>query len=357
VLDNVLTDMQCIKSAGVRAAQTIKDLLTLGRQGRSPKESLDLNRIVEEGLADPLRLIGKAHPSIEIMRELHPGRLVIMAAEAHVTRAVTNLVNNAVEAIGPNLGSVVIRTGFVELTAALSGYETIPPGEYATVSISDSGTGIAAGEIERVFEPFFSRKRVDEQRGSGLGLAIVHGVAKEHEGFVDLTSVPGKGTTFTLYFPLTSTPSRVESVPPSAPRGPARILVIDDDPIQGRTARRVLKHLGYDVDVVESGARAIEMLLGPESSSRRYDLLLLDVMLNEELDGLQVLRRIRQELPGQKAVIASGQTERGRAEADLKLGISWLAKPYTTEGLTKAMGAALAVPERTSWSGRRASGG
>jgi DNA-binding LacI/PurR family transcriptional regulator/signal transduction histidine kinase/CheY-like chemotaxis protein len=357
VLGNLLTDMQCIKSAGVRAAQTIKDLLTLGRQGRAPKESLDLNRIVEEGLADPLRLIGRAHPLIEIRRELHPERLDIMAAEAHVTRAVTNLVNNAVEAIGPNLGSVAIVTGFVRLSEALSGYETILPGEYATVSVSDSGAGIARGEIERVFEPFFSRKRVGEQSGSGLGLAIVHGVAKEHEGFVDLRSAPGQGTTFTLYFPLTNTPSRVESVPPSAPRGPARILVIDDDPIQGRTARRVLKHLGYDVDVVESGARALEILLGPESNSVRYDLLLLDVMLNEELDGLQILRRVRQELPRQKAVIASGQTERGRAEEDLKLGISWLAKPYTTEGLTKAMATALDVPERSSWSGRRASSG
>jgi signal transduction histidine kinase/ActR/RegA family two-component response regulator len=357
VLGHVLSDMQCIKSAGLRAAQTIKDLLTLGRQGKAPKESLDLNRVVAEGLADPLRLLAKANPSVEIALELHGEPLVILAAEAHITRAVTNLASNAAEAIGPNSGRVVIRTGLARLTEAVSGYEIIAPGDYATVSISDTGSGIPVGEIERVFEPFFSRKPVGEQSGSGLGLAIVHGVAKEHEGFVDLASKPGQGTTFTLYFPLTNLPSRVESVPPSAPRGPARILVIDDDPIQGRTARRVLKHLGYDVDVVESGARALEMLLGLESSRSRYDLLLLDVMLNEELDGLQILRRIRRELPEQKCVIASGQAERGRADEDLKVGVSWLAKPYTTETLTKAMATALSEADRAPWSGRRVSGG
>jgi CheY-like chemotaxis protein len=349
--------MQCIKSAGVRAAQTIKDLLTLGRQGRSPKESLDLNRIVEQGLADPLRRLGKVSPSLEVTLELATGSLVILAAEAHVTRAVTNLVSNAAEAIGTGPGRLVIRTGLARLADPLMGYETVPPGEYATVSVSDTGAGIPAGEIERVFEPFFSRKRVGEQSGSGLGLAIVHGVAKEHEGFVDLTSAPGKGTTFTLYFPLTSAPSRVDSVAPSLVRGPARILVVDDDPIQGRTARRVLKHLGYEVDVVESGARALELLLGPAPNRVKYDLLLLDVMLNEQLDGLQVLRRIRQALPEQKAVVASGQAERGRADEDLKLGVSWLAKPYTTEGLTKAMAAALSEPEQTApWPERQVSG-
>jgi len=262
--------------------------------------------------------------------------MVVVASDAHVARAVTNLVRNAAEAI-PLRGEIVIRTRAVELTSEHYGYEAIPPGSYAAVSISDTGHGIPQGELARVFEPFFSNKRVGERSGSGLGLAIVHGVSKEHDGFVDLTSGAGRGTTFTLYFPRAVGPSRVKSVPPIASRGSARILVVDDDPIQGRTAHRVLTHLGYDTDVMESGARALELLEDP-GVARRYDVLLRDVMLNEELDGWQVLDRIRKLDPEQRAVLASGRSSR---RDPLARGVSWVAKPYTLEGLSKAIEATL----------------
>jgi len=145
--------------------------------------------------------------------ELGPESLVMVASDAHVARAITNLVRNAAEAITER-GEVVVRTAAVDLTDEHSGYEAIPPGRYATVSVADSGGGIPAAELGRVFEPFFSGKRVGDRSGSGLGLAIVHGVAKEHDGFVDLTSTLGHGTTFTLYFPRAAGPSRAKSVPP-----------------------------------------------------------------------------------------------------------------------------------------------
>lgn len=336
LLDGVSADIRCIKSAGVRAAQTIKDLLTLGRQGHAHKEALDLNQIVSSGLRDPLRLLEKEYPGVSVRLELGSEALVVVASDAHIARAVSNLVHNAAEAT-PARGEIVVRTRAVDLTVEHYGYEAIPPGRYATVSVSDTGHGIPQAELARVFEPFFSNKRVGERSGSGLGLAIVHGVAKEHEGFVDLTSRTGRGTTFTLYFPRAVGPSRVKSVPPIASRGSARILVVDDDPIQGRTAHRVLTHLGYDTDVMESGARALALLEAP-GQSRRYDVLLLDVMLNEELDGWQLLDRIRQLEPDQRAVLASGRSAR---RDPLARGVSWVAKPYTLEGLSKAIEATL----------------
>lgn len=336
VLDAVSADIRCIKSAGIRAAQTIKDLLTLGRQGHAHKELLDLGRVVSSGLRDPIRLLEKEYPGIRVMLELGAAPLVVVGSEAHLARAVTNLVRNAAEAIDDS-GDIVVRTGAVHFTAEHSGYEVIPPGSYATISVSDTGSGIPGVELGRVFEPFFSKKRVGERSGSGLGLAIVHGVAKEHDGFVDLTSELGRGTTFTLYFPRTVGPSREKSVPPAPSRGSARILVVDDDPIQGRTAHRVLTYLGYDTDVMESGARALE-LLRHTSGDRRYDVLLLDVMLNEELDGFQILERVRALDPGQRAVLASG---RATHKNDLDDGVSWVAKPYTIEGLSKAIEATL----------------
>jgi DNA-binding LacI/PurR family transcriptional regulator/signal transduction histidine kinase/ActR/RegA family two-component response regulator len=343
VLETVREDMETIKSAGLRAAQTIKDLLTLGRQGRTPKESLDLNRVAELELANTLRSLAKDHPAVRIRVELSREALTVRGSEAHLARAVANLVRNAAEAItGP--GEVVVRTENVNLLEPASRYETIPAGEYVVLSVSDTGCGIPAAEVERVFEPFFSRKRLGDQSGSGLGLAIVYGTAKEHDGFVDLASQVGVGTTFSLYFPRADEPSRPSSVRP-APTGSARILVVDDDPLQARIARRVLTHLGYRVDVMNSGSRALEVLnRAIESEEGRYELLLLDVMLNEELDGLELLDRIRRVHSGQKAVIASGQAQTRRVEKKAAPRVTWLAKPYTTADLAKAVASALATP-------------
>jgi DNA-binding LacI/PurR family transcriptional regulator/signal transduction histidine kinase/ActR/RegA family two-component response regulator len=345
VLERVSVDLESIKSGALRAAQTIKDLLTLGRQGHAAKDSVELNRILSVELRDSLRLLNETHPGVTITLEPYREKLHVRGSEAHLTRAIMNLVRNAVEAI-VGRGEVAVKAGVVLLGEPLSGYETIAAGEYATVSVSDTGGGIPEGEIGRVFEPFFSGKRLGEQSGSGLGLAIVHGVAKEHDGFVDLTSTE-RGTTFTLYFPRTPAASRVPSAPPAAARGSARILVIDDDPIQGRMARRVLVHLGYEVEVLESGARALELLKRvADSNAGGFELLLLDVQLNETLDGWEILRQVRRSLPGQRAVLTSGQGEDRSAERET--GVSWLAKPYTTESLGRAVQAALAAPERSS---------
>ena len=124
--------------------------------------------------------------------------------------------------------------------------------------MSDDGCGIEPHELGQVFEPFFSKKRAKETSGSGLGLAIVHGVVKEHDGFIDVVSTPGVGTTISLYFPLVDGLERRERAV-AAPRGSARILIVDDEPIQLRTGRRVLVRLGYDVEVMDSGLRAYEL--------------------------------------------------------------------------------------------------
>ncbi|HEY3495212.1 MAG TPA: substrate-binding domain-containing protein, partial [Polyangiaceae bacterium] len=243
VLQGVRADMQTMKSAGLRAAQTIKDLLTLGRQGRTAKETLDLGRVVQLELTEVTRVLAREYPQVQVKLELGADPLMIRGSEAHLARAVTNLVRNAAEAIA-GAGTIVVTTEFVQLSESLSGYETIAPGEYAVLRVADTGSGIPAPEIQRVFEPFFSRKRLGERSGSGLGLAIVYGTAKEHDGFVDLSSTLGAGTTFSLYFPNVRETSRIRSVRPETHRSSARILVIDDDALQARIARRVLAHLG-----------------------------------------------------------------------------------------------------------------
>jgi signal transduction histidine kinase len=132
--------------------------------------------------------------------ESHHRPLVVKASEPHLSRALTNLIRNATEAI-KGIGQVTVRTRSKPVTTSLAGYETIEPGRYAVVEVAYTGCGIATEELGRIFEPFFSKKRTGDYSGSGLGLAIVHSVIKEHEGFVDVQSAVGQGATFTLYFP------------------------------------------------------------------------------------------------------------------------------------------------------------
>jgi two-component system, cell cycle sensor histidine kinase and response regulator CckA len=240
------------------------------------------------------------------------------------------------------------------LNSPIPAFETIEPGDYAVVSVQDSGSGIADTDLGQVFEPFFSKKKLGDESGTGLGLAIVHGVVKEHGGYVDVQSRVGEGTTFSLYFPHSragATVSRFRSSP--LPLRHARILVVDDELVQLRTSRRILSSLGYSVDTCGSGAEALAQidaamgtpsLLDQEGVAGPYDLVIMDMVLHEDRDGLEILDAIRQLVPGQKAIIASGHAPNERIERALAAGLMWLAKPYTKNELERTVRRALVQP-------------
>jgi len=342
-------DIESIKSAALRAAETIKDLLTLGRQGRTTKEPVDLGRVAASCLTgEALRFVREVNPRVEVRFEEASEPLIIRASEAHLARAVNNLVRNAVEAISGS-GEVVARVFAASVAEARHGYETVEPGDYAAITVTDTGSGIANEALSRIFEPFFSKKRVGDHSGSGLGLAIVHGVVKEHEGFVDVVSKAGVGTTFTLYFPRAEEDVQTRdrtSVPPS---GSAKILIVDDDPVQLRTARRVLTLLGYRVDTLQSGHEARERFEHASLAGKSpYDLVILDMILNEASDGLDLFEQIQLAFPQQKAIVASGHAPTERVELALQKGVAWIAKPYTVDALAHSVKAALsALPNQT----------
>lgn len=341
----VREDLQSIHVASLRASQTIKDLLTLGRQGRTPRRPTDLCEVIRSCLGpDFCRPLEAQHRYVQIRLVLPDTPLVVQGSESHIARAVTNLVLNAVEATeGP--GQVVVRVAERRLATALSGYEWIEPGHYACISVADTGHGMRSEDLSRVFEPFFSKKRAGDRSGSGLGLAIVHGVVKEHHGFVDVQSQVGAGTTFTLFLPLTEQHAELDGGSAPAPRGSARILMVDDDPIQLRTARRVLVHLGYEVTTLGSGREALMLLRQAQGgASSGFDLLILDMLLNEDRDGLDVLESVQQLFPAQKAILVSGHAPSERAERAAGHGVKWLSKPFTVESLAQAVSAVLGSP-------------
>lgn len=335
-------DVASMKTATMRASQTIKDLLTLGRQGRTARHPVDLNLVVEGCLSgDSLRFFREINPRVRVVAELSPETLVVRASDAQLSRAITNLVRNAVEAIHGS-GEVRVRLFPAYLSAPIAAFETIAPGNYSVISVSDTGAGIPQERITQVFEPFFSSKRAGERSGTGLGLAIVLGVIKEHEGFVDLVSSVGVGTEFKIYLPtICEQPRRSDRVVLTGKHA-AKILIVDDDPMQLRTGRRVLGRLGYAVDTLENAKHALELFANASAGGTSpYDLVILDMMLNDDWDGLLLFERIREFFPGQRAIIASGHAPNERVQYAVDQGVEWLAKPYTVKALASAVVLAL----------------
>ena len=202
-----------IKLAASRATETIRDLMTLGRQGRTSKMRLDLSCVAASCVdAESLLAQRLEGANVRVELDLSPQPLFVNASQYHIERAISNLIRNAVEAIGDR-GTLTVRTAIARFDRPARGLEPVAPGEYALVGISDTGPGIPRELLNRVFEPFFTNKTLRDSSGSGLGLSIVRGVVKEHEGYIDVSSEQGRGTTFTLYFPLAQSSSTTVSGP------------------------------------------------------------------------------------------------------------------------------------------------
>ena len=344
-MDEMRADLDTIKWAATRAARTVKDLMTLGRQGNTKKQVLDLNEVVEAcARTEPLRYKSESSENVKLVTELDPEPMPVLASEAHVARAIANLVRNAVEA-AEGEGDVVVRTYRCTLKHPLAAYELVDAGDYVVVEVYDEGRGIQPEALQRIFEPFFSQKALRDTSGSGLGLAIVHGVVKEHGGFLDVESTPGEGTTFRLFLPRSRRPlSQRKNTAPLRP-GKGAVLVVDDDPTQLRTAKRVLLRYGYCVTTAASATEALQIYeRGVAECSDRglprqsgFDLVILDMALNDTLDGLETYERILAMAPQQRAMVASGHAPSDRAKLAVERGLMWLAKPYTMDALLSAV--------------------
>jgi CheY-like chemotaxis protein len=169
-------------------------------------------------------------------------------------------------------------------------------------------------------------------------------VVKEHGGFVDVTSVRGQGTTFTLYFPCLPSEERADALhtPTPIPFGRPTILLVDDSPILLRTGRRVLEHLGYRVETLESGKEAYQRFERAAATGKSpCDLVILDMSLLEERDGLEIFELIRKLFPSQRALLVSGHSPNDRVQAAIERGLGWLGKPYTIESLAETVAKAL----------------
>ncbi|MHB9096643.1 MAG: response regulator, partial [Syntrophales bacterium] len=215
------------------------------------------------------------------------------------------------------------------------GYDEIREGDYVVLTIADTGIGIEADDKEKIFEPFYTKK-VMGRSGTGLGMAVVWGTVKDHNGYINLESTSGKGARFTIYLPATAREAFVSdtAVDLQSIRGKGEaVLIVDDIAEQRELARGILTYLGYAATVATSGEHAVATI-----RDRSFDLLLLDMIMEPGMDGLDTYRKILEFHPGQKAIIASGYSETDRVKEAQRLGAgTYLKKPYTVEMVAVAV--------------------
>jgi two-component system cell cycle sensor histidine kinase/response regulator CckA len=325
--EKTLSYVQQIKKAGDRASSLTRQLLAFSRKQVSEPQVIDLNQTVSN-MGKMLKMLIGEHIELEVKPAT--GLRKVFADPGHVEQGLLNLVVNARDAM-PDGGSIGVETGNVGLAQPLASIEgEIPAGNYVALRVTDTGCGMDEQTQRQIFQPFFTTKPAG--KGTGLGLAIVYGVVKQSGGFIQLSSEPGKGSTFTLLFPEAADqqglPRTVASSRAMASGGSETILVVEDEEGLRTMVRESLQMSGYKVLEAQHGEEAMQVL------GRRPDvhLVLTDVIM-PRMGGLQLAEKIRATLPKIKVLFMSGYTDRW-AEIE-QMQVPLLHKPFTPESLAR----------------------
>lgn len=332
---SVEANMLSLKQASLRAAALIRQILTFSRKGEHSRQTVQLEKVLEE----PLALLRATLPAtitfdIALAANLPP----VLADVTQVHQVVMNLCTNASHAMSGRVGRLGVKLDLVTLEAVQAGeIGRLRPGAYLRLSVSDTGRGMSPTVLARIFEPFFTTKAPGE--GTGLGLAVVHGVMQSHEGAVTVRSVPDRGTTFELFFPVQTAgvPVRYEPASPGGelPRGGGeRILFIDDEESIMRIGVLILEELGYRVEGYTGVMSALELV---RSKPAGFDLVISDVTM-PDMSGIEFAGHLRAIRPALPIMLTTGYSPELTAERVAQLGVNrLLAKPFSLESLAAAV--------------------
>lgn len=324
-----------IKKSGERAAVIVQDLLTLARRGVANKQPVNLNEIISLFLKSPeYSEIKSFHPNIHISAALADQLNAVSGSSVHLSKSVMNLVSNAAEAM-PDGGQITITTRNLYIDDSLAGASDLVEGEYVLLEIADTGIGISKEDLQRIFEPFYTKK-VMGRSGTGLGLAVVWGTVMDHYGHIEVDSDGKTGTVFRLFFPVSHEKaeliSQIKDIHKYKGNGDT-ILIVDDIEEQRVIASKILSELAYTVAAVPSGEDAISFL-----QKQSVDLVILDMLMPPGIDGLDTYQEILKINPDQKAIIVSGFAETDRIKDAIDLGIDqFIKKPYTISEVGSAV--------------------
>ena len=319
-----------MQQSGQKAAAIVQDMLTLARRGVAVKEIVDLRDVLTNYLLSPeYEKVKKYHTGLEIETDFGTDLLNVEGSFIHLSKSVMNLVSNAAEAM-PDGGKISISLQNRYVDRESKGYDlTIKEGDYIVLTVIDNGIGISKKDLKKIFEPFYTKKEMGRS-GTGLGMTVVWGTVKDHGGYIAVNSSEDKGTCFELYFPATrkmaSSPKTDVLIEDYIGSG-EKILIIDDVREQREIASALLTTLGYNVETVASGEDAITYMKNGSA-----DLILLDMIMDHGIDGLDTYKGIIKYAPHIKTVIASGYSETDRVREAQKLGAgAYIKKPYTLE--------------------------
>jgi signal transduction histidine kinase/ActR/RegA family two-component response regulator len=322
-----------IAAATERASNLTRQLLAFSRRQALDPRPLDMSQLVANMAKMLRRLLGE---DVHLRMECAGGDAWIEGDAGMIEQVIMNLAINARDAMAQG-GDLVVSLRCREISVAEAGNRfEAAPGKFICLSVSDSGCGMDDKTLKRIFEPFFTTK--EPGKGTGLGLATVHGIVKQHRGWIEVNSSVDKGTTFHIYLPATATPPAMAEgnlIPLPVAGGTETILVVEDDPALRKLARGVLEEYGYAV--VDAGT-AEEALGAWKQHRERIQLLFTDVVLPNGMSGWKLAEELREDSPDLKVIFATGfdlQCVNRRAADDVETIL--LRKPYPVQSLVLAV--------------------
>ncbi len=340
--DPMLESLAEIKKAACRSRDTTRQLLAFSRKQLIAPRALDLNALVKEAKNALLRLIGE-HIALVFV----PGDALwkVVFDPAQIEQALVNLIVNARDAL-PTGGRITISTSNLHLGAEdCRDRVDAQPGDYVLLTVTDNGIGMDQETLAHIFEPFFSTKEVG--KGTGLGLATVYGVIKQNNGFIEVSSGKGSGSTFRLYIPRMQGPSVDPPLPAdaAAARGRGTILLVEDNEMVRDLTRSMLQGLGYTVVSADSAHAALGLC---ESREHEVDMLLADVVM-PDMRGPQLAERLRAVRPDLRVLFMSGYASSQVSGVDLSAdSVHFIQKPFTMSELARSLDVVLnGAPRRT----------
>jgi CheY-like chemotaxis protein len=260
-----------------------------------------------------------------------------------MSQVFNNLLINARQAM-PHGGSVTVTASNIEV----HGGDPVPvaPGRYVRITVADEGSGIAPEHVSRIFDPYFTTKEL----GSGLGLASLHSIIKRHGGAVTVSSLPGAGTTFTLFLPAATEPATHEhdvQKEVSPPQGAGKILVMDDEEIIRELAVALLEDLGYSAEVCPDGSQAVALHAASRDGGTPYAAIILDLTVPGGMGGREAAVRIRAVDPDVPLIVSSGYSSDTQISECLALGFNGaVRKPYTLQEITAELSRVIGEAKR-----------
>jgi signal transduction histidine kinase/CheY-like chemotaxis protein len=303
-----------------------KQLLGFARGGKYEVKATDLNDL----LAKSADVFGRTKKEIHINKKYADDLFIVKVDRVQIEQVLLNIFVNAWQAM-PKGGTMYLETHNIFIDESQSGVSSLRPGQYAKISITDTGIGMDEETQQRIFEPFFTTKEMG--RGTGLGLAAAYGIVKGHGGTINVYSEKGKGTTFNIHLPASEKKLAEEKVVPNKVlKGTETVLIVDDQEAVITVGNAILHALGYAVILAKGGKEAVEIF---ESNKEKIDFVILD-MIMPGMSGAETYDAIKKINPDIKVILSSGYSLEGQATKILERGCNgFIQKPFNVSDLSR----------------------